>query len=106
MNVYMDDQRSCPFGYVPATTVECALQMVRDYDVNILSLDFNMGWGAKNGLDFVEAFCTEGLYVNEIRFHTNDVIGMYKMKQRMDKGKEEGEITPHLVIKYVVKTPK
>ncbi len=60
MNVYMDDQRSCPFGYVPATTVECALQMVQDYDVNILSLDFNMGWGAKNGLDFVEAFCTEG----------------------------------------------
>ncbi len=46
-----------------ATTVECALQMVRDYDVNILSLDYNMGWGAKNGLDFVEAFCTEGLYV-------------------------------------------
>ncbi len=38
MNVYMDDQRSCPFGYVSATTVECALQMVRDYDVNILSL--------------------------------------------------------------------
>lgn len=47
MNVYMDDQRSCPFGYVSATTVECALQMVRDYDVNILSLDYNMGWGAK-----------------------------------------------------------
>ena len=47
MNVYMDDQRSCPFGYVSATTVECALQMVRNYDVNILSLDFNMGWRAK-----------------------------------------------------------
>lgn len=24
MNVYMDDQRSCPYGYVLATTVECA----------------------------------------------------------------------------------
>ncbi len=46
MNVYMDDQRSCPFGYVSATTVE-ALQMVRDYDVNILSLDYNMGWEQK-----------------------------------------------------------
>ncbi|PFF41989.1 hypothetical protein CN335_06290 [Bacillus thuringiensis] len=102
MNVYMDDQRSCPFGYVPATTVECALQMVRDYGVNILSLDFNMGWGEKSGLDFVEAFRTEGLYVNEIHLHTNDIsCGMHKMKQRMDKGKEEGEINPHLVVKYV-----
>ncbi|ACK96736.1 hypothetical protein P4493_19120 [Bacillus thuringiensis] len=101
MNVYMDDQRSCPFGYVPATTVECTLQMVRDYGVNILSLDFNMGWGEKSGLDFVEAFCTEGLYVNEIHLHTNDIIGMHKMKQRLDKGKEEGEINPYLVVKYV-----
>ncbi|MED2182409.1 cyclic-phosphate processing receiver domain-containing protein [Bacillus wiedmannii] len=101
MNVYMDDQRSCPYGYVPATTVECALQMVRDYDVNILSLDFNMGWEKRNGLDFVEAFCKEGLYVNEIHLHTNDVIGMHKMKQRINKGKEEGEINPHLVVKYV-----
>ncbi len=39
--------------------------------------------------------------MNEIHFHTNDVIGMHKMKQRMDKGKEEGEINPNLVVKYV-----
>ena len=63
--------------------------------------------GRKSGLDFVEAFCKEGLYVNEIHFHTNDVIGMHKMKQRMNKGKEEGEINPNLVVKYVgAKTPK
>ena len=101
MNVYMDDQRSCQYGYVLATTVEYALQMVREYDVNILSLDFNMGRGEKSGLDFVEVFCKEGLYVNEIRLHTNDVIGMYKMKQRINKGKKEGEINPHLVVTYV-----
>ncbi|MBE5105627.1 hypothetical protein IGI01_10035 [Bacillus thuringiensis] len=101
MNVYMDDQRSCPFGYELATTVESALQIVREHDVNILSLDFNMGWRQKNGLDFVEAFCKEGLYVNEIHLHTNDHIGMHKMKQRIEKGKEQGEINSHLVVKYV-----
>ncbi|CUB09394.1 hypothetical protein BN2127_JRS1_01179 [Bacillus cereus] len=52
-------------------------------------------------MDFVEAFCKEGLYVNEMHLHTNDVIGMHKMKQRIDKGKEEGEINSHLVVKYV-----
>ncbi|HGH7180010.1 hypothetical protein DXB51_07525 [Bacillus cereus] len=101
MNVYMDDQRSCPFGYVPATTVKCALQMVRDYDVNILSLDFNMGWRQSNGLDFVDAFCEEKLYVKEIHFHTNDVIGMYKMRQRIERGKEQGEIEVNIIVKYV-----
>jgi hypothetical protein len=97
----MDDQRSCPFGYVLATTVESALQFVWSNKVNILSLDYNMGWRQKSGLDFVEAFCTEGLYVNEIHLHTNDVIGMHQMKQRIEKGKEKGEIHPHIVIKYV-----
>ncbi|MBJ8103941.1 MULTISPECIES: cyclic-phosphate processing receiver domain-containing protein [Bacillus cereus group] len=101
MNVYMDDQRSCPYGYLLATTVESALQFVRINKVNILSLDFNMGWRQKNGAEFVEAFCREGLYVNEIHLHTNDVIGMHKMKQRIEKGKEQGEIDPHIVIKYV-----
>lgn len=56
MNVYMDDQRSCPYGYLLATTVESAMQIVRNHDVNILSLDFNMGWRQSNGLDFVETF--------------------------------------------------
>lgn len=49
MNVYMDDQRSCPYGYVLVTTVESALRMVRDNDINIISLDFNMGWRKKVG---------------------------------------------------------
>ncbi|WP_439875441.1 cyclic-phosphate processing receiver domain-containing protein [Bacillus mycoides] len=101
MNVYMDDQRSCSYGYVLATTVESALRMVRDNEINIISLDFNMGWRKKSGLDFVEAFCREGLYANEIHLHTNDVIGMHQMKQRIERGKEEGEINPCIVLKYV-----
>lgn len=68
MNVYMDDQRSCPFGYVPATTVECALQMVRNYDVNILSLDFNMGWRQSNGFDFIDAFVKSNYMLRKFTF--------------------------------------
>ncbi|HDR7792352.1 TPA: hypothetical protein QCY19_000885 [Bacillus luti] len=101
MNVYMDDQRNCPFGYTLVTTVESAIQIVRKYEVNIVSLDFNMGWRQQNGLDFVETFCKEGLCANEIHLHTNDVIGMHKMKQRLEKGKEQGEIHPHFVVKYI-----
>jgi hypothetical protein len=101
MNVYMDDQRSCPYGYVLATTVESALQIVRDNEVNIISLDYNMGWRQKSGLDFVEAFCNEGLYVHEIHLHTNDVIGMHQMKKSIERGKENGEINPYIALKYV-----
>ncbi|MGZ7148478.1 cyclic-phosphate processing receiver domain-containing protein [Bacillus sp. BC08] len=101
MNVYMDDQRSCPYGYVLATTVESALQIVRDNEVNIISLDYNMGWRQKSGLDFVEVFCEEGLYVNEIHLHTNDVIGMHQMRKRIERGKEQEEIEASMTVKYV-----
>ncbi|MFJ8527297.1 cyclic-phosphate processing receiver domain-containing protein [Bacillus sp. NPDC094106] len=99
MNVYMDDQRTSPFGYTLATTVETALDFVRNNDVDILSLDFNMGWRQKNGLEFLEVFCTEGLYVKEVHLHTNDVIGMHHMLNRIKKGKEKGEIQSNIVVK-------
>lgn len=99
MKVYMDDQRPCPFGYVLATTVETALNFLRDSDVDIISLDYNMGWRQKNGLDFLEVFCTEGLYVQEIHLHTNDLIGMQYMLERINKGKETREISSNIQVK-------
>ena len=49
MNVYMDDQRSCPYGYVLATTVESALQFVRSNKVNILFLILTWDGGKRMG---------------------------------------------------------
>ncbi len=95
----MDDQRTSPVGYVLVTTVEWALKMVRDYDVSILSLDYNMGWRQKNGFDFLEVFCKEGLHVQEIHLHTNDSIGMQYMLERINKGKEAGDISTHIQVK-------
>ncbi|MBO1624252.1 cyclic-phosphate processing receiver domain-containing protein [Bacillus arachidis] len=99
MNVYMDDQRPSPFGYVLVTTVEAALKIVREYDVSLLSLDYNMGWRQKNGLDFLEVFCMEGLHVKEIHLHTNDSIGMQYMLERINKGKEAGDISSSIQVK-------
>ncbi|MEY8348355.1 cyclic-phosphate processing receiver domain-containing protein [Bacillus cereus] len=100
MNVYMDDQRPCPFGYILVTTVEEAIKIVKEQDVNVLSLDYNMGWRQKNGLDFLETFCTEGLYAQEIHLHTNDSIGMRYMLDRINKGKEAREISSNIQVKY------
>ncbi|WP_243521219.1 cyclic-phosphate processing receiver domain-containing protein [Bacillus pseudomycoides] len=99
MNVYMDDQRLCPFGYSLVTTVEDALKIVKNHDVRILSLDYNMGWRRKNGLDFLEIFCKEGLYAQEIHLHTNDSIGMQNMLDRINKGKEAREISSNIQVK-------
>ncbi|EEL51639.1 hypothetical protein bcere0022_10340 [Bacillus cereus Rock3-44] len=81
------------------TTVEEAIKIVKEQDVNVLSLDYNMGWRQKNGLDFLEIFCTEGLYAKEIHLHTNDSIGMQYMLERINKGKEVREIPSNIQVK-------
>ncbi|MEI4800592.1 cyclic-phosphate processing receiver domain-containing protein [Bacillus sp. FJAT-51639] len=101
MNVYMDDQRPCPAGFTLATTVEQALELIRNNKIHTLSLDYNMGFRQRNGLYFVDVFCKEQLYVEEIHFHTNDTIGQHYMLKRIQKGKESGEISSSIIIKCV-----
>lgn len=101
MNVYMDDQRPCPAGFTLATTVEQALELVRNNQVHTLSLDYNMGFRQRNGLYFIDAFCQERLHVEEIHLHTNDSIGQHYMLDRIQKAKESGEISSSIVIKRV-----
>lgn len=99
MNIYMDDQRPIPYGFTGTTCVEEALQLVRNHAVHILSLDYNMGWRRRNGLDFVEVFCKEGLCADEIHIHTDDPIGRRYMLERLLQAKRDGEIDVDIKIK-------
>ncbi|WP_379969037.1 cyclic-phosphate processing receiver domain-containing protein [Ectobacillus sp. sgz5001026] len=102
MNIFMDDQRPAPYGFILAESIEEALHLVRTNAVQILSLDYNMGFRKQTGLDFVEVFCKEGLYANEIILHTNDIIGRKRMEERFLQGKEKGEINS--LIKVVIQS--
>jgi hypothetical protein len=99
MNVYMDDLRPCPYGFILAETVEEALQLVRQHSVEVLSLDYNMGFRKPNGLDFVQAFCKEGLFAEEIRIHSDDIIGARYMEERLKLAKIRGEVASAIRIK-------
>ncbi|MFX3623026.1 MAG: cyclic-phosphate processing receiver domain-containing protein [Ectobacillus sp.] len=99
MNIFMDDSRLCPYGFTEAASVEEALELVRKHDVDILSLDYNMGFRKQNGLDFVNAFCQEGLFAKEIHLHSNDMIGKHYMEERLKRAKEKGEIAASIQIK-------
>lgn len=100
MNIFMDDQRPAPYGFILAESIEEALHLVRTNVVQTLSLDYNMGFRKQTGLDFVEVFCKEGLYADEIILHTNDSFGRKRMEKRFLQGKEKGEINS--LIKIVI----
>lgn len=100
MKVFMDDMRCSESGFVLVRSVDEAIQLVRENSVEVLSLDYNMGFKKKNGLDFVEQFCKEGFFVPNIVIHSNDIIGARKMLEYFDRAKEEGLIREDIEITY------
>lgn len=86
VNVYVDDLRDCPEGFVIARNYADALVLLREGNVGVLSLDHDLGVGsdgqiAPTGYDLVKAICYEGLRADEIYVHTDNPVGrdnMYK----------------------------
>lgn len=99
MNIFMDDMRPAEYGFVLARTVDEALKLVRENEVEILSLDYNMGIRKKNGLDFVNEFCQEGLFAKKIIIHSNDIFGVKKMIEKLQAAQEREQISKEIIIK-------
>lgn len=76
---YLDDWRPNPKGFALARNGEECLLMLRECEVDVLSLDFELGHGQMNGGDVVAAMIAENLQANEIYLHTSSPSGRRKM---------------------------
>ncbi|MGG6311051.1 cyclic-phosphate processing receiver domain-containing protein [Paenibacillus macerans] len=79
IHVYMDDFRRCPLGFTLARTVDECLELLRMTEVDILSLDYDMGPDEPTGTDVAAAMVREGLYPREIYLHTSSIYGKKSM---------------------------
>lgn len=87
MNVFLDDFRPCPRGFVHALNVEQCLQLLETYDVHILSLDYDLGWGQANGTDLTRLMVERGLYAEQIYLHSSSPAGRSRMYEILNAGK-------------------
>lgn len=83
IHLYLDDWRSCPKGFALARNGEECLLMLRECEVDILSLDFELGHGQMNGGDVVAAMIAEKLYPKQIYLHTSSPWGRRKMYEML-----------------------
>ena len=84
INLYVDDLRDCPNGFVIARDYEHAIHMLTEYDVDILSLDHDLGEDRQGylkptGYDLVKYMCENGLRANRIYLHTDNSVGRENM---------------------------
>ncbi len=83
INVYLDDMRRCPEGFVLARNVEECVTLIDECDIHICSLDFDLGWGQPTGLEVAKHIVISGKYPKTIYLHTSSDIGRLQMYQTL-----------------------
>ncbi|WP_394883981.1 cyclic-phosphate processing receiver domain-containing protein [Clostridium butyricum] len=96
INLYVDDIRRCPDGFVVARDYDEAIQELKTSAINILSLDHDLGIDdngvEKNGYDIVKYICEHGISPKKIYIHTDNVVGRENMYHTLIGAKNRGFI--------------
>lgn len=79
INVYLDDYRPCPAGFVLAKSAAECILLLQHEEVDVLSLDYELGWGQPNGLAVVQHIVDSGRYPRVFYFHTSSPSGRIGM---------------------------
>lgn len=96
INLYLDDLRDIPEGFVGARTFEEAVEYLKTGQVGLLSLDHDLGCDEngnelKTGYDLVLWICNEGIDIPIVYIHTDNPVGREKMYETL-KGAVRREI--------------
>lgn len=84
MNIFVDDLRKCPEGYVLFRTAEEFLSFLKNsinVEINILTLDHDLGVNVMDGYELTKNlyYHFPNIHIEEIRFHTDNFTGFRNM---------------------------
>lgn len=88
ISVFMDDYRSAPEGYVFVETIDECLELLRNFDIEHLSLDHDLISKTRNGTMLVQMMIDEKLFANRITIHSANSVagkGMYNNFKQAQK---------------------
>lgn len=89
IHLYLDDVRPCPKGFVPARSAEECVLLLLECEVDVLSLDYDLGWGQPNGMQVVRRILESGRFPRRIYLHTSSDGGRLNMYQALYAGRPE-----------------
>lgn len=103
INIYLDDIRDCPKGFILAKDIDKAIDLMRNNKVNIISLDHDLGVNSKGellptGYDLVKYICEHGIRFNKIYIHTDNPVGRDSMYQTLIASQKRGFIDKNIKI--------
>lgn len=92
IHVFLDDVRPCPRGFVAAHTAEECLLLLRESEVDILSLDYELGYGQPSGFAVVSGLLAAGAYPREVYVHSSSMMGRAQMTRALREAAVPGMI--------------
>jgi hypothetical protein len=78
INVFLDDLRKCPEGFVLTRDVDECILLLQECEVAVLSLDYHLG-GNETGFDVAKWIVGNKKWPKEIFLHTSDPVGREQM---------------------------
>ena len=98
MKLFVDDTRPVPYGFILANSADEAISLCEQQRFEQISLDFNLGFRKKSGLDFMKEFIEKGLYVSHINIHSDDLIGVRYIIEEINQAIFEGKLNKEIMI--------
>lgn len=89
IHVYLDDMRPCPIGFTPAHNVEECILLLLECEVDVLSLDHDLGWNQKNGYEIVNWMIEQRRFAKEIYLHSSSLPARKRMYEMLYFAKPE-----------------
>jgi len=89
IHLYLDDTRRCPKGFVLARNAAECMLLLEHEEVDILSLDYDLGWNEPTGGEVAKFIAISGKFPRRIFLHTSSQLGKIKMYELLSQTKPD-----------------
>lgn len=89
IDLYLDDTRRCPAGFVLTRNADECILLLKECEVRILSLDYDLGPGEPTGLEVARFIALHRKYADAIYLHTSSPSGRMLMYQTLYAAKPD-----------------
>lgn len=100
INVFLDDVRPCPDDYVLASDMEECIKLLREEDIQHLSLDHDLENKLRNGFMIVEYMVKHSLFAETITVHSANAGAGKRMFYYLKDAQENLLIPQNVRIHY------
>lgn len=98
ISVFMDDYRSPPEGYVFVETIDECIELLRNFDIEHLSLDHDLISKTRNGTMLVQMMIDEKLFANRITIHSANSVAGKGMYNYLKKAQKDLIMPPTIIV--------